>query len=118
MASHALRPTALDPSADTGGHFRLYWLCLNTAYTCEFFLQTLVKRRYMQQRSMLVLNQLLMLASTIAAVGVLGGVSAPLALFSLSLNFARRGRDFSNAALVLAAGAISEGLGHGRLLLL
>jgi len=25
-------------------HFRLYWLCLNVAYVCEFFMQTLVKR--------------------------------------------------------------------------
>ena len=28
-------------------YFRLYWICLNAAYVMEFFLQTLVKRRYM-----------------------------------------------------------------------
>jgi hypothetical protein len=27
-------------------HFRTYWLCINTAYVFEFFMQTLVKRRY------------------------------------------------------------------------
>ena len=47
-------------------HFRLYWLCLNTAYVCEFFMQTLVKRRYMSQNWMLALQQLLMSVSTVA----------------------------------------------------
>lgn len=28
-------------------YFRLYWICLNTAYVMEFFLQTLVKRHYL-----------------------------------------------------------------------
>lgn len=28
-------------------HFRLYWICLNSAYVMEFFLQTLVKRHYL-----------------------------------------------------------------------
>ena len=37
--------------------FRLYWMALNTAYVMEFFLQTLVRRRYMSQTLMLWLNQ-------------------------------------------------------------
>ena len=37
--------------------FRLYWMALNTAYVMEFFLQTLVRRRYMSQTLMLWMNQ-------------------------------------------------------------
>ena len=44
--------------------FRLYWLGLNAAYVMEFFLQTLVKRRYITQGRMLRMNQFLMLVST------------------------------------------------------
>ncbi len=36
-------------------HFRQYWLCLNTAYVLEFFLQTLVKKGRLGQRGMLQL---------------------------------------------------------------
>lgn len=92
--------------------FRLYWVALNAAYTSEFFLQTLVKRRYMRQGTMLLLNQLLMAVSSVAAAGVLGRfVSLPLSLLSLGLNFrpGGRGRDFWNAAAVLAAGALLTG---------
>ena len=85
--------------------FRLYWLCLNTAYVHEFFLQTLVKRRYMSQRTMLALQQLLMLVSSVAALRVLAHVKPYLCVLSLALNFTRRGREVSNGVLVLAAGA-------------
>ncbi len=85
-------------------HFRLYWLCLNTAYVMEFFMQTLVKRGYLEQTCMLLLQQLLMLVSTSAAVQVLEAVRLVPALLSLGLNFARRGHEVSNmGAVVLAA---------------
>ena len=83
--------------------FRLYWVCLNAAYVLEFFLQTLVKRAYLRQSRMLGLNALLMAASTSAALPVLLQVRAHAALLSLALNFARRGRDVSTTAIVLAA---------------
>ena len=86
-------------------HFRLYWLCLNTAYVCEFFMQTLVKRRYMSQNWMLALQQLLMSVSTVAALRVLTNVWPHLCALSFALNFARRGRELSNGAVVLAAAA-------------
>ena len=84
-------------------YFRLYWLCLNTAYVMEFFLQTLVKRRYLSQSAMLALQQLLMAVSTVAAVQVLAAVSPILCLLSSALNMLRRQRDVSNGAMVLAA---------------
>ena len=49
--------------------FRMYWLLLNTAYVMEFFLQTLVKKGHLKQQSMLHMQKLLMLASSIAAAG-------------------------------------------------
>ena len=42
------------------GAFRRYWMCLNAAYVFEFFLQTLVKKGYLPQPTMLRLNLLLM----------------------------------------------------------
>lgn len=86
-------------------HFRLYWLCLNTAYVCEFFMQTLVKRGHMSQTWMLALQQLLMAVSTVAALRVLGNVWPPLCALSFALNFARRSREVSNGVIVLAAAA-------------
>lgn len=49
--------------------FRIYWLLLNTAYVMEFFLQTLVKKGHLKQQTMLLMQKLLMLASSIAAAG-------------------------------------------------
>jgi len=56
-------------------YFRIYWLLLNTAYVMEFFLQTLVKKGFLLQRSMLAMQQVLMLASTLAAAGKLVNTS-------------------------------------------
>ena len=105
---HALNATA---AARQGVHlvvrpcFRGYWLALNTAYVMEFYLQTLVKRRRLAQGHMLVLNGLLMLASTIFALELLSThVCLPIALASLGLNFVRRHHEMTNmcACLVLA----------------
>ena len=105
---HALNATA---AARQGVHlvvrpcFRGYWLALNTAYVMEFYLQTLVKRRRLAQAHMLLLNGLLMLASTIFALELLSThVCLPVALASLGLNFVRRHHEMTNmcACLVLA----------------
>lgn len=80
--------------------FRLYWVLLNTAYVMEFFLQTLVKKGRLSQNSMLFLNALLMLASTCAALPVLGAVLLPAAALSLVLNFSCRGADVPCTLLV------------------
>jgi hypothetical protein len=84
--------------------FRLYWLFLNTAYVMEFFLQTLVKRGYMSQALMLLLNKLLMVVSTLSALSVLGHTNVLLAAVSLSLNILHRGHELTNFALVLTFG--------------
>ena len=83
-------------------YFRLYWMCLNTAYVLEFFLQTLVKRQYMQQSMMLWLQKLLMAVSTIAAVQVLCHVHVCIALLSLVLNFVHRHHEVVNTTITMA----------------
>ena len=94
------------------GYFRLYWLCLNTSYVMEFFLQTLVKKRYMQQTLMLVLQQVLMGVSTVAAVGVLAHVNVWLAFLSLLLNFTNRKKEIANMLLMITAYAAYVTLKH------
>jgi len=80
--------------------FRLYWLLLNTSYVMEFFLQTLVKKKYMKQGTMLGLQHVLMVASSLVAVFVLQYVNVYVALSSLSLNFLNRKFDFLNTMLI------------------
>jgi len=82
-------------------YFRLYWISLNAAYVMEFFLQTLVKRKYMMQTTMLFLNQTLMVISTIAALQVLSNVNIMLSFLSLVLNFAHRGHELQNMLLLI-----------------
>eukprot|EP01038_Epipyxis_sp_PR26KG_P017099 gene17099-23531_t len=48
--------------------FRTYWILLNTSYVMEFFLQTLVKKEFISQYFMLFMQQILMVASSIAAL--------------------------------------------------
>ena len=64
-------------------------------------MQTLVKKRIMQQHTMLGINQLLMLGATSAAVRVLGRVRWPLALVSLILNFWHRHHELSRSSCTL-----------------
>ncbi|CAM9636101.1 unnamed protein product, partial [Heterosigma akashiwo] len=86
--------------------FQLYWVGLNTAYVMEFFLQSLVKRRHMGQRTMLLLNQTLMVASSVPALQVLRHCSLRLAAISLVLNFVNRKKEIQNMIIVLGAGYI------------
>jgi len=77
--------------------WRTFWLLLNTSYVMEFFLQSLVKRQVLTQRSMMVLNALLMISASFASNNVvLGQVKVEAALISLGLNFWNRGHDLGN----------------------
>ena len=89
--------------------WRLFWLCLNSSYTFEFFLQTLVKRRHLKQMTMLILNKSCMAASTVAALHVLRSVSIPCAGLSWMLNILHRHHEVGNMAfVVVAACAVSK----------
>ena len=84
--------------------WRVFWLALNTSYVMEFFLQSIVKRGILSQRRMMMMNGLLMISSSLAAVGaVFGRVRFEAALISLLLNFANRRHDVWN---VMATGCI------------
>lgn len=83
-------------------YFRLYWSLICTSYVMEFFLQTLVKKRYMLQSTMLMLQKLLMTASTIAAVHVLLlYVNVWVSMLSLVLNFVHRKHDMTNVSFIV-----------------
>ena len=78
--------------------WRIFWLLLNTSYVMEFFLQSLVKRRVISQKFMMVLNALLMISASLASMdtNVLGQVRIETALISLFFNFYNRGYDVFN----------------------
>jgi hypothetical protein len=93
----------------TSLQFRMYWIGLNSSYTFEFFLQTLVKRRYMNQKVMLFMNKILIAAATLAAYQILYETSYEclyqhilIACISLYLNFANRGNEVLNVAITSA----------------
>lgn len=82
--------------------FRLYFLALSTSFVAEFYLQTLVKRGLLSQAAMLVYQAALMLmASVTAAVTVWRYVLLPIAALSMALNFANRGHDVFNTAVLI-----------------
>jgi len=80
--------------------FRLYWLLLNTSYVMEFFLQTLVKKRFMPQSHMLSLQKVLMTASSIAALMILRHVNVHISLASMLGNFTFRKHDLFNTMFI------------------
>lgn len=80
---------------------RLYWLSLNTSYVMEFFLQTLVKKGYMSQEMLMVLQFLLMGVSSVAAIMILWQYcDLRVGFLSLGLNFMNRKREMMNISLV------------------
>lgn len=96
----------------TSPYWRLFWLCLNTSYVMEFFLQSMVKREVMSQSAMLWLNRLLMMVSSLAAIpAIFGGgdnnrvVQWHLCLGSFILNVVQRYHDVQNT-MVIATVAI------------
>ena len=100
---------ALQPSnmVTTSTSWRIFWLALNTSYVMEFFLQSLVKRRMLIQYSMLWLQRLLMIASSIAAFGaVFPHLHIGVCIASVLLNFGNRGHDVFNT-MALAALAMT-----------
>jgi hypothetical protein len=83
--------------------WRIFWICLNTAYVMEFFLQSLVKRGVIEQPTMLLLNLTLMVISSIAALdSVLGHVRWDLCVVSCFLNMIHRGHDVLNTMAIAA----------------
>ena len=94
-----------DLSVATGGkRFQLYWCCLNTSYVMEFFLQTLVKKKYAAQSNVLLMNQFLMVVSSLSAIPVVLSRIHPIAfLAALALNFLNRKKETTNACLALGA---------------
>lgn len=83
-------------------HFRLYWLALNASYVFEFFLQTLVKRRHLEQRKMLLMHAPLMLFATVTALQTLLDLVSPgAAALSFALNMLNRKHDVANTCVVL-----------------
>lgn len=93
---------ALDPG------FRLFWLCLNSSYVLEFFLQSMVKRQKLSQQAMLLINALLMAASSVATVPVLPFVQPGLAAMSLVLNLLHRRHDVTNTAAIAVCGLVLD----------
>ena len=83
-------------------NFRWYWLILNTSYVMEFFLQTLVKKKYMTQSTMLFMQWLLMIAASVKAMNVLHNVEFRIALASMILNIGTKFRkyDLMNTMLI------------------
>ncbi len=87
--------------------WRIFWLCLNTSYVMEFFLQSLVKRRHIDQSTMLLLNRWLMLVSSVASLrAVLTVVRWDLCAFSLLLQFRNRHHDVFNTMLIATAALV------------
>jgi len=88
--------------------WQLFWICLNAAYVLEFFLQSLVKRKILSQSTMLILNQWLMIVSSMAAMqSVLQTVMWPICLASVALNFSHRHHDVFNTMIVAV---VAQGL--------
>jgi len=83
--------------------FRFYWNIVNWSYTMEFFLQTLVKKKRMQQAHMLWLQKLLMALASVSAVSVIYIVDPVAAAVSCFLNFTHRGHEMVNVSAATAA---------------
>jgi hypothetical protein len=80
--------------------WRVFWILLNGSYVMEFFLQTMVKRRIIQQDTMLGLQRWLMAAASTGAVVVLQQVSVGVCVISLVLNFTNRRHDVLNTMMI------------------
>ena len=88
--------------------FRMYWFCLNISYVMEFFLQTLVKKKYMKQSHMINMQRLLMFVSTLSALRVLAYIRFIPSFLSLFLNFTRRNHEVTNFVIVLFASRLIQ----------
>ena len=88
--------------------WRVFWLALNASYVMEFFLQSLVKRKVLSHGLMITLQWLLMVSSSLAAIGaVLGRIRYEAVVVSLLLNFLNRHHDVCNTMITyLVVGAM------------
>ena len=92
-----------------GERFQLYWLCLNASYVMEFFLQTLVKKKYGTQSNALLMNQFLMVVSSLSAFPVVVHRVHPIAFVAaLALNFLNRKQETANVCLTCVACVVFE----------
>jgi len=101
-------PSSPSSLADTL-FFRAYWLTLNTAFVMEFFMQTLVKKNKLSQRTMLRANKTLMFTSSLAAAFVVAKASLVAAATSCALNVLSPAREARTVALALAAAVAVDG---------
>ena len=101
-------PSSPSSLADTL-FFRAYWLTLNTAFVMEFFMQTLVKKNKLSQRTMLRANKMLMFTSSLAAAFVVAKASLVAAATSCALNVLSPAREARTVALALAAAVSVDG---------
>ena len=74
----------------------------------EFFLQTLVKKKYMKQSHMINMQRLLMFVSTLSALRVLAYIRFIPSFLSLFLNFTRRNHEVTNFVIVLFASRLIQ----------
>ena len=100
--SIAIMATNYRPHMIYSLEFRWFWMFLNTSFVMEFFLQTMVKKGYLQQKMMLELNFLLMICSSITAVFLMHKfVFWQAGLASLVLNFVNRKHDTLNMGIMI-----------------
>jgi len=90
--------------------FNLYWMALNSSYVMEFFLQTLVKKHFMNQGTLLLLQKLLMAVSSVCAIFTLSYVQLSVCIASHFLNLYNRGHDFENVFLIFTAASLFQSL--------
>ena len=87
--------------------WRIFWVALNLSYVMEFFLQTLVRRSYLEQINMLRFQRLLMFASSLAAVAAIWDQVHPgVCVASLILNLSNRRHDVLNSMLIGIVGLV------------
>jgi hypothetical protein len=109
--SFALNPSHLPWTRS----WRIFWLHLNVSYVMEFFLQSLVKRKMLRQREMLLLQRLLITSATLASITpIFGHVRLDLCVASLLLNFVNRYHDLVNTILVAVGSLVLKRIVHGE----
>jgi hypothetical protein len=87
----------LDATIPYSASWRVFWILLNTSYVIEFFLQSMVKAKVLEQSTMLLLQRFLMLISSLSALVVFRHVKVAICLCSLLLNFGHRHHDVGYA---------------------
>ena len=93
--------------------WRIFWLHLNVSYVMEFFLQSLVKRKLLCQKEMLLLQRLLITSATLSSITpIFGHVRLELCAASLLLNFVHRYHDLVNTMLVAVGSQVLQRIAY------